>query len=194
MSFLETIAVLVTVSAVSLTILRSRWCWAWNFVAALLYAILFYESKLYAEVILQLVFMGMYVYGFQQWRQERDREHVELEIQKIHLKAVVLQGLIAGGMGLALGSVLHSMTDAAVPFLDAQLAAFSLLATYWTSQKYIATWPLWVVLDIIYVAMFGYKGLFLTALLYTGLVFLAVMGWWQWLKVSHQQQNRLSTI
>jgi len=71
--------------------------------------------------------------------------------------------------------------------LDAQLAAFSLLATYWTSRRYIATWMLWVWIDIIYVGMFIYKDLLLTAGLYAGFVGLALFGWWQWKQIEYKQ-------
>jgi len=74
--------------------------------------------------------------------------------------------------------------------LDAQLAAFSLLATYWTSRKHIATWPLWVVVDIIYVGMFIYKDLYLTAGLYAAFVLMAVYGWYQWVKSNINSMDR----
>ena len=81
--------------------------------------------------------------------------------------------------------------DAAVPMLDSQLAAFSLLATYWTSRKHIATWILWVFVDIVYVGMFIYKDLYLTAGLYAAFVLMAAFGWWQWEQVKRKQQTKL---
>ena len=89
--------------------------------------------------------------------------------------------------GLLFGLSLHYFTDAALPMLDSQLAAFSLLATYWTSRKHIATWVLWVFVDIIYVGMFLFKDLYLTATLYAALVGLAAFGWWQWTQVKNKQ-------
>ncbi len=194
MSLLEIIAVVVSIAAVSLTIMRSAWCWVMNFIAVSIYALLFFEYKLYGEVVLQFVFMGMYIYGFIQWRKGLDHVHDQLEIQNIELKRALWQCGLASIVGLIFGSVLHFMTDAAVPFLDAQLAAFSMLATYWTSQKYIATWTMWVILDIIYVGMFAYKGLYLTALLYAGFVLLAAMGWWQWLHIRQQQHMKMTSL
>jgi nicotinamide mononucleotide transporter len=96
--------------------------------------------------------------------------------------------LLSALAGLAFGLSLKFWTDAAVPMLDAQLAAFSLLATYWTSRKHIATWVLWVFVDIVYVGMFIYKDLFLTAGLYAAFVGLAAFGWWQWIQVQKKQQ------
>ena len=160
MSPLEIIAVIISLIGVTLTIKRNMWCWGFNFIAFVLYAYLFYEFKLYGETILQFFFMVVNFYGFYHW----------------------LKGLIFG-LGL------KYLTDAAVPMLDSQLAAFSLLATYWTSRKHIATWVLWVFVDIVYVGMFIYKELFLTAALYAAFVGLAAFGWWQWQQVKKKQQR-----
>ncbi|TCM65773.1 nicotinamide mononucleotide transporter [Acinetobacter calcoaceticus] len=189
MSPLEAFAVLVSILGVSLTIRRSIWCWMVNLVAVSLYAYLFYEVKLYGEVILQTIFMGMNVYGFYHWSQAKQHDH-EIRIAVLGMPKALLQIGMAVVGGLAFGSILHFFTDAAVPFLDAQLAAFSLLGTYWTSQKHIATWMLWVVVDIIYVGMFSYKELYLTAVLYGLFVGLAGFGWWQWLQVKNKQQGQ----
>ena len=91
--------------------------------------------------------------------------------------------------GVVFGLALENIPDANLPMLDSQLAAFSLLATYWTSRKHIATWILWVFVDIVYVGMFIYKDLFLTAGLYTAFVALAAFGWWQWQQVKKKQAH-----
>ncbi|MFX5896073.1 nicotinamide mononucleotide transporter family protein, partial [Acinetobacter baumannii] len=75
----------------------------------------------------------------------------DIRIEPIAPKVAIFQMVIAAVGGLLFGLILKNFTDAAVPMLDSQLAAFSLLATYWTSRKHIATWILWVFVDIIYV-------------------------------------------
>jgi hypothetical protein len=55
---------------------------------------------------------------------------------------------------------------AALPWLDAALSAFSLVASVWAARKRIANWTLWIVLDSLYVGVFVYKGLYPTAALY----------------------------
>ncbi|KXZ67347.1 Nicotinamide riboside transporter PnuC [Acinetobacter venetianus] len=162
------------------------WCWWFNFVAFVLYGYLFYTYKLYGETILQFFFMVMNFYGFYYWLKGKREDH-EIRIEPIAFKIVIIQMLIAAIGGLIFGLVLKHFTDAAVPMLDSQLAAFSLLATYWTSRKHIATWVLWVFVDIIYVGMFIYKDLFLTAALYAVFVGLAAYGWWQWEQVKQKQ-------
>lgn len=186
MSTLEIIAVIISVIGVSLTVLRNMWCWLFNFLAFVLYAYLFYEFKLYGETILQFFFMVVNLYGFYYWLKGKQQDH-EIRIIPISKNTVILQMILAALGGFVFGYILKNYTDAALPTLDSQLAAFSLLATYWTSRKHIATWVLWVFVDIIYVGMFIYKDLFLTAGLYAAFVGLAAFGWWQWMQVQKKQ-------
>ena len=186
MSPLEIFAVIISIIGVALTIKRNMWCWLFNFVAFVLYAYLFFEFKLYGETILQFFFMVVNFYGFYHWLKGKQQDH-EIRIEPIVVKTVIFQMILAAVGGLAFGLSLHYFTDAALPMLDSQLAAFSLLATYWTSRKHIATWVLWVFVDIVYVGMFMYKELFLTAALYAAFVGLAGFGWWQWEQVKKKQ-------
>lgn len=186
MSPLEIFAVIISIIGVTLTIKRNMWCWVFNFFAFVLYAYLFFEFKLYGETILQVFFMVVNFYGFYHWLKGKQQDH-EIRIEPIALQIVILQMIIAAVGGGVFGLSLHYFTDAALPMLDSQLAAFSLLATYWTSRKHIATWVLWVFVDIVYVGMFMYKELFLTAALYAAFVGLAAFGWWQWEQVKKKQ-------
>jgi len=186
MSPLEIFAVIISIIGVTLTIKRNMWCWVFNFFAFVLYAYLFFEFKLYGETILQVFFMVVNFYGFYHWLKGKQQDH-EIRIEPIAVQTVILQMIIAAAGGVIFGLSLHYFTDAALPMLDSQLAAFSLLATYWTSRKHIATWVLWVFVDIVYVGMFMYKELFLTAALYAAFVGLAGFGWWQWEQVKKKQ-------
>ena len=188
MSPLEIIAVIISVIGVTLTVKRNMWCWWFNFAAFVLYAYLFYEFKLYGETILQFFFIVVNFYGFYHWFKGKQQDH-EIRIESIAQKTVIFQMLLAALGGLIFGLTLKHFTDAAVPMLDSQFAAFSLLATYWTSRKHIATWVLWIVVDIVYVGMFIYKDLFLTAGLYAAFVGLAAFGWWQWEQVKKKQAH-----
>ena len=186
MSNLEIFAVLVSIIGVSLTIKRNMWCWGFNVFACVLYAYLFFNFKLYGETILQFFFVGMNLYGLYVWLTGKRQDH-EIRVETINIKSVYLQIILASIGGLCFGMFLKQFTDASVPMLDSQLAAFSLLGTYWTSRKYIETWILWIVVDIVYVGMFIYKELLLTAGLYAVFVGLAAYGWWQWQQVKRNQ-------
>lgn len=186
MSNLEIFAVIISVIGVALTVARHMLCWLFNFFAFILYAYLFYTYKLYGETILQFLFVILNFYGFYYWLKTKHQDN-DIRIEPITKKAVLLQIFASMCGGFLFGWLLKHFTDAALPMIDSQLAALSLLATYWTSRKHIATWILWVFVDIVYVWMFMYKGLMLTAGLYAAFVVMAIFGWWQWEQVKRKQ-------
>ncbi|WP_163120960.1 nicotinamide riboside transporter PnuC [Acinetobacter portensis] len=188
MSPLEVFAVIISVIGVVLTIRRHMWCWGVNLISYVVYGYLFFEYKLYGETILQIVFVFLGMYGFYHWSKTKKQDH-EIRIEPIAAQKVLFHIIITAIGGLIFGLSLHYFTDAALPLLDSQLAAFSLLGAYWTSRKHIATWVLWVFVDIIYTGMFMYKDLYLTAVLYASFVGLAAWGWHQWTQVQNKQNQ-----
>ncbi|AMO94666.1 nicotinamide mononucleotide transporter PnuC family protein [Collimonas fungivorans] len=96
-------------------------------------------------------------------------------------KQGLLVGLLAGAVGsVVLGYVMASFTDAHIPWLDSALTSFSLVAQFWMARKYVANWWLWIAVDIIYVGVYIYKDLDLTAGLYAAFIVLAVVGLRNW--------------
>ena len=89
--------------------------------------------------------------------------------------------LVIGGLvSVVLGAAMAYFTDAAQPWLDATLTGFSLVAQVWMAQKRVQCWPLWIVLDVIFVSLFVYKDLYLTSALYALFTLIAVQGWREW--------------
>jgi nicotinamide mononucleotide transporter len=93
-----------------------------------------------------------------------------------NVAAAMLLGVIGT---FAVGFVTTQM-NAALPFLDASLLSYSLVASWWQARRHIANWWLWIVVDIIYIGEYIYKNLWLTAVLYAGLVVLAIVGLLEW--------------
>lgn len=179
MSGLELFAAALGVIAVWLTVKQNPWCWPIGLVMVLLYSWIFFEVKLYSDMLLQLVYAVLQLYGWWQWTRP---ERVEDARQVSHLRAMpMLAGLAVGLLAsLALGAAMATWTDAAQPWLDAALTGFSLVAQVWMAQKRVQCWPLWAVLDVIFVGLFLYKGLYLTAALYALFTLIALRGWQQW--------------
>ncbi|WP_426199333.1 nicotinamide riboside transporter PnuC [Pseudomonas sp. DC3200b2] len=179
MSDLEIIAVIINMLGVWLTARRTPWCWPVNVIAVLLYVWIFYDVKLYSDMLLQIVFVFMQGYGWWQWRcgkVEAGRVHVERLPMPLAWKGLVIGGLLA----LLLGASMAQFTDAQVPWLDAALAVYSLVASYWAARKYVASWWLWIVLDAVYTGLYYHKDLPLTAALYGGFIILALYGLRAW--------------
>lgn len=76
--------------------------------------------------------------------------------------------------------ILMEVTDSTVPLPDAITTVLSLLATWGQARKKVECWWLWIAADIIYIPLYGYKELWLTAILYVGFIALCVLGLRSW--------------
>ncbi|EJM60442.1 nicotinamide riboside transporter PnuC [Pseudomonas sp. GM48] len=179
MSGLELFAAALGVIAVWLTVKQNAWCWPIGLVMVLLYSWIFFEVKLYSDMLLQVVYAALQLYGWWQWTRFDDTTHGR-EVSRLDTRSVALS-LTVGALGsLLLGAAMAHWTDAAQPWLDAALTGFSLVAQVWMAQKRVQCWPLWITLDVIFVGLFIYKGLYLTATLYGLFTVIAVQGWREW--------------
>lgn len=168
--------------AVWLTARRRPWCWPVGFASVLVYGWIFVHARLYSDALLQGAFAGLIVYGWVRWQGHLDGDG-RVRIASLPSRSLVLHVLIGAAGALALGYAMHRWTDAALPWLDAALTAFSLVAQWWQGRRHVAAWWLWILVDVIYVGEYAYKDLLITAVLYAGFVVLAAMGLRQWRQV-----------
>lgn len=179
MSGLELFAAALGVIAVWLTVRQNPWCWPIGLVMVLLYSWIFFEVDLYSNMLLQVIYAALQVYGWWQWTRVGNA-HQGRQVSWLNAQAVAI-GLAVGALGsVLLGAGMAHWTDAAEPWLDAALTAFSLVAQLWMAHKRVQCWLLWMVVDVIYVGLFVYKELYLTAGLYAMFFLLAVHGWRTW--------------
>jgi nicotinamide mononucleotide transporter len=181
MDALELFGAALSAWAVWLTARRRPWCWPVGFASVLVYGWIFVHAKLYSDALLQCAFAGLILYGWLRWLKHLDSDG---RVQVAPLPSAALSGhLVIGAVAaLALGYAMHRFTDAALPWLDAALTAFSLVAQWWQGRRHIAAWWLWIAVDVIYVGEYLYKGLLITAVLYAGFVVLAAVGLRDWRK------------
>jgi nicotinamide mononucleotide transporter len=87
---------------------------------------------------------------------------------------------IAVVVWIVLARLTSRLPGVALPYLDAALTTASLAAQWMMTRKLLENWMLWIVLDIAYVGMFIFKGLYLTAANYAVYLVLAVLGHIAW--------------
>src|SRR6266404_6323785 len=188
MSPLEMAAALASVLGVWLTTRRMLSSWPVVLIACFLYALVFQRTKLYSDMLLQFVYAAFAIYGWWHWcRGLKEEGSIRVE----HLSGRGLtSGIIVGAVGsFLLGFLMARYTDAALPFSDASLTSFSLVAQFWQTRKHIANWWLWIVVDTMEIGVFIYKHLYLTAVLFAFFVFLALLGLRAWKKAFLEQES-----
>ena len=190
MSGLEIAAVSFGLVSVFLSTREHIWSWPTAIVNVALYAVLFWREKLYADMGLQVFFFVLSVYGWYEWLYGGANK-TELHVSRLTIRIAAVLATIAIAGSLALGFVLQRATDASLPWLDAALAVFSLVAQWMMTRKILENWMLWIALDIVYVGMFFFlKHLYLTGFQYAVFLALAVAGHLQWLRSYRDHARR----
>lgn len=178
---LEVLSFVLSIATVWLNIRQNHWAWLFAILSSAMYGVVFFESKLYGDMGLQLVFITVSVWGWYQWL-HGDDTHERLPVTALAWpgRAVAALGWIVGFIALAW--FLMSFTDTDVPFADGFLTAGSLVGQLLLSRKKLENWHVWIIVDVLYVALYLHKGLVLTALLYGLFVVMAAIGLLAWRK------------
>lgn len=157
---------------------NSAHTWWTGILGCALFAGVFLQAKLYADVLLQLFFVVTSAIGWWQWL--HGNHGVSLAISHVAPRTLawsVIIGLIAA---LGYGTLLHRFSDAYAPFIDSAVLAFSVIAQVLLMQRRVETWPFWLVVNTIAVPLYASRGLHLTSALYVVYWLNAVISWWHW--------------
>lgn len=181
MSWTEAIATLFGLLCVGLYVRRSVWSWPTGLVQVTLYVWVFWEARLYSDVLLHLVYIGLSLYGWWRWV-ARGPDGGRLRVSRLTPAAFGGWLLVAAAGTAALGGAMARWTDAALPFWDAAIAALSLVAQLLIARKVLESWLLWIAVDVLGIGVYGAKALYLTCGLYAVFLGMAVTGWFAWRK------------
>ena len=187
MTMLEVIAAVFGAIAVYLSARENVWSWPTAIVNVALYTIVFFQSRLYADMGLQVVYLVLSVYGWYNWL-HGGVQRTELHVSRATLRTLLITTVFVVVGSYILGSLLATRTNAALPYLDSALTVASLAAQWMMTRKILENWIIWIVLDVIYVPMFLSRGLFATSVLYAIFLVLAILGLITWRRSYLRQQ------
>ncbi len=182
LSYVEGVAVVTSFLCVWFYTRQNVWSWPLAIVSAVLYIFVFFQARFYAQMVLQGVYIIISIYGWYQWLYGGAQQGA-LKVSRVtRATALVLAGIVVVGTGVVAYVLATYTTNAAIPFWDALTTVMSLTAQWMLAKKILENWLVWIVADIIYVGMFVYQGLYLTAILYAGFWVLAILGFLAWRK------------
>jgi nicotinamide mononucleotide transporter len=163
---------------------QNVWNWPIGVANNVTFLVLFWTAGLYADSALQVVYLGLGLYGWWAWLRG-GVSHTALTVTRTtRYQWVVLAAVgVLATAGVTL--LLDRVTDSSVPLPDATTTVLSLLATWGQARKKLESWWLWIAADLVYVPLYAYKGLWLTAVLYLGFLALCVFGLRNWLAASY---------
>lgn len=160
----------------------STLAWPLAIVASLLYFLLFWNGKLYGEAGLQLLFAALALWGWWQWLHGTRADGRALQVRRLRPQGRLIAALLTLLAWPLLGLFLAHQTDSPVPYFDAFPTVASLTGQWLLGRKYQENWAVWIIVNIVSVALFAFKGYWLTVVLYAVFIPLSVMGWRAWAK------------
>jgi nicotinamide mononucleotide transporter len=189
MSLIEAAATFFGLLCVWFTIKENIWCWPAGIVQVSLYIFVFYDSKLYSDMVLHIIYVFLNAYGWYHWLYKKN-EKAELPVSDVgkQLSLWVIVCIIGTAV---LGYLMTTYTDASFPYPDAFITIASLIAQWLLAKKKLESWYFWIIVDVAAVGVYGLKELYLTTGLYAVFLVLAVFGYFEWRK-SYLQVKSLS--
>jgi len=189
-TWLEIVAFALSIAMVVCNIRVNVVGWPLAIASSLLYMLLFWSSRLYGDASLQVFFALVAAWGWWQWLRGTDAEGHALRVRSLGTqgRTSVLVAVAIAWPATAL--FLHRFTDTDVPWWDAFPTAASVVGQWLLGRKYVENWPVWIVVDVVGAALFAYKGLWLTTLLYLVFVAMAFVGWRSWLAKAASEHGR----
>ena len=181
MSLTEVLGFLTGVVNVWLLARQVLWNWPVGIANNLLYLVVFLRSGLYGDAGLQLIYAAMGAYGWWTWSHPA-KGRAALTVTRTTRETWMWLVPATAIAAVALCFFLRRFTDSTVPNWDALTTALSLAATYGQTKKLLESWWIWILVDVIYIPLYIYKGLWLTSALYAIFMILCVVGLRSWQK------------
>lgn len=188
MSPLEIAGAVLGLANIALLIRRS----VWNFPAAMAMVtcigIVLFEAKLYAEAGLQVFFFVVNAWGWYLWSRAKGAGDA-VPVRWLGWPARLGWAAGAAAISVALGLSLARWTDAALPMADSAVAGMSVAAQILLGLRRIENWVLWIVVDVVAIALYLDRGLNLLAALYFAFLVLSAVGFHAWVRAERTEKR-----
>ena len=189
---LELAGALSGLICVWLLVRESVWTWPLGLLYAVISLFIFYGERLYSDWVLHLYYVGMNAYGWYYWTRKGAERNVEGNLQVVRMPVQVgviatvltVVGLIAWGR-----LVVWALPDADLVYWDSATTVMSFAAMWLTARKYLESWAVWLLVDILLTGIYIYKGIMPYAVLYAIYIGMAVWGWMAWARTMREVQG-----
>ena len=214
LSWIEAVGTVAGLLCIWLASLEKIVNYLFGLINVTLFAIIFFQIQLYASLLLQLFFFAANLYGWYAWSRQTSQNEAELQIRWLPLPkalswlaacvvAIALMTLyidpvfavltrVAVNVIQAMGVnvVMPTLQPDAFPFWDSCMMVLSIAAMVLMTRKYVENWLLWVIINVISVAIFALQGVYAMALEYLILTFIALNGSRMWMNSARERGSR----
>lgn len=175
--------------------IKQNWVsWILAIISSTLFIFVFFVSKFYADMGLQVYYVLIGFYGLYFWLKggkTNSEEKSELPVSRTPRKLIIYLIVATVVIFVVIAFILKKFTDSAVPYWDSLTTAGSIVATWMLARKYLEQWIMWIVIDVISIALYIYKGLYPTIILFVAYTIMATVAYFTWKKDMEKQSNEL---
>ena len=179
-NYLELLGVTLSILYLFLSIKQNILLWPVGIAGALIYIVVFFQSKFYADMGLNGYYFIISIYGWISWSRAREKDKHGMAVKHVGIVRSGLLLAITLILFLLIGYLLDNYTDSPIPYWDALTTSGSIVATWMLTRKIIEHWIIWVIVDLISLGLYVYRGLYPTAVLFVIYTAMAVIGYIQW--------------
>jgi nicotinamide mononucleotide transporter len=192
MSYIELSATLLITIYVLLVTRRIVYAWPLGIVTFSLFAVLFYQVRLYSDFFEQFYYIGNCFYGWWAWliaRKKAVGEKKEIDVSYGSRRTRIIAGAIIAAGGIFLGFLMSRIhiwlpaffpQPAAYPYIDATATIMGFVAAALMAQRKIDSWYLWICVNSICIALYYARSVKFVAALYIFFLALAINGLITW--------------
>ena len=165
-----------------LIIRENIWNWPVGLAYALVSLLVFYNARLYSDLVLHVFYVFMNGYGWYYWLRGAGARGSEgrLVVARLSTRSTSLLGVATVIGIIAMGWLFDYYTDADLAYWDSTTTVMSFAAMWMAAHKYIENWLVWLVVDVLATGIYIFKGIWPYAVLYGLYIPMAVWGWMAW--------------
>ena len=199
--YIEIFGAVTGIIYVFLEIRQTIWLWPVGIITSAVYIWVFFTSKFYADMSLQVYYLIISIIGWYWWAKgsghstkgsgkdnglesgrRAEGEKKALEVTKLKLRTGIVLAVVFVFLYAAMWFILSSYTDSPVPAWDAFITSLSIVATWMLARKIFEHWLLWIVVNFVSAVLFLVKGLYPTVILYLVYGIMSFVGLVEWRK------------
>jgi nicotinamide mononucleotide transporter len=184
-NWIEVFGAITGIIYVFLEIKQNIWLWPVGIITSAVYIIVFFTSKFYADMSLQIYYLLISCAGWYWWmngtkRRAQGPGTERLSVTRIKPKTGIILVFILVLIYFLLWFILSRLTDSPVPEWDAFITSLSIIATWMLARKIYEHWFLWIAVNSVSSVIFITRGLYPTVVLYMVYLVMSFVGLKSW--------------
>lgn len=179
MQTIEIIGAIIGLLYLYLEYKANKWLWPVGVLMPVVYVWIFFQSKFYADMGINVYYFFASIYGWVRWTKHQT-EGDELPISHTPRRYILPLSVIGSALFAIIAFILIRFTDSPVPYGDSLTTALSILGMWMLAHKYVEQWWFWFVVNFISCGLYVWKGLYPTSILFAIYSVISVFGYFKW--------------